>query len=82
MVVGEVVLQALTSEGVDELHRNLALTLGQQLVADPIFVCKVALAAFVGVVFAEHALWHIAPVVPAAQHMAELSYWRVILYTG
>ena len=53
-------------------HLDLALAFRKQLVADPVLVRKVAGAALVGVLLAEHAVALVAPMVPAAQRPGQL----------
>jgi len=48
-------------------HLDLALALGEQLVADPVLVREVAGAPLVGILLAEHAVALVAPMVPASQ---------------
>jgi hypothetical protein len=50
-------------------HLDLAVTLGQQPVADPVLWRKIAGAPPRGVLLAQHALRTVAPVVPAGQVM-------------
>ena len=62
-----------TMESVKERNLYLALALGQQLVAHPVLVRKIACAALVGVVLAQHAVRHVAPMVSVRLHTSSLS---------
>lgn len=66
---------ALPSGSIHHLNLNLPFTFGQQLITHPVLVCKVAGAALVGVVLAQHALQPVAAVVPA--HTSERGEARV-----
>ena len=62
---GQVISHTLSSQPIHHLYLDLALALGQQLIPYPILVSKVASAALVWVVLAQHALQPVATMMPA-----------------
>ena len=75
---GQVISHTLSSQAIHHLHLDFPFTLGQQLVANPVLVSKVAGTALVGVVFAQDALQPVAAMMPACMDtLVTLTYGGV-----